>query len=60
MLLRAIADVQEGRDPPHVIRRPEDNHFEGMGVKEEQVPSATTWKMYREHAEGALVAPGVS
>jgi phenylpropionate dioxygenase-like ring-hydroxylating dioxygenase large terminal subunit len=48
MLLRAIKDVQEGRDPPHVIRRPEDNHFPDMGVREEKIPAAMTWQEYRQ------------
>jgi hypothetical protein len=54
MLLRAIRDVQEGRDPPHVIRRPEDNHFEGMGVTEDRIPATMSWKAYREQ-RGPLV-----
>ena len=41
-----IKDVQEGRDPPHVVRRPEDNEFEGLGVTEERIPASTTWDAY--------------
>jgi hypothetical protein len=51
MLLRAITDVQEGRDPPHVIRRPEDNHFPGMGVTEEKVPAGITWQEFRRRRQ---------
>ena len=47
MLLRAIRDVQEGRDPPLVIRRPEDNHFPEMGVTEERMPTGPSWQEYR-------------
>jgi phenylpropionate dioxygenase-like ring-hydroxylating dioxygenase large terminal subunit len=27
LMLKALRDVQEGRDPPHVVRRPEENDF---------------------------------
>jgi len=47
MLLRAIQDVQEGRDPPHLVRRPEDNEFDGLGVTEERIPAGTTWEAYQ-------------
>jgi phenylpropionate dioxygenase-like ring-hydroxylating dioxygenase large terminal subunit len=49
MLLRAIEDIQEGRDPPHVIRRPEDNNFPDLGVTEERIPHGMTWKDYLGH-----------
>ncbi|MBM2811977.1 MAG: phthalate 4,5-dioxygenase [Chloroflexi bacterium] len=48
MLLRAIQDVQEGRDPPHVIRRPEQNRLEGVRVTEERIPASMTWDAYRK------------
>ncbi len=51
MLLRAIRDVQEGRDPPHVIRRPEDNSFPDMGVREEKIPAGMSWQEYRRRSE---------
>jgi phthalate 4,5-dioxygenase len=58
MLLRAIRDVQEGRDPPHVIRRPEDNHFPEMGVTEERMPAGTTWQEYRARRRQAPPTAG--
>jgi hypothetical protein len=57
MMLRAVKDVQEGRDPPHVIRRAEDNHFPEMGVMEERIPPGMTWKEYRER-KGSLAWAG--
>ncbi len=39
LMLRAIRDVQEGRDPPHVVRRPEDNHFPDMVTVGQLIPT---------------------
>jgi hypothetical protein len=47
MLLQAIADVQAGRDPPHVIRDAAQNTFPGMGVTEETILSSLSWEAYR-------------
>jgi hypothetical protein len=58
MMLRAIKEVQEGRDPPHVIRREEDNHFPDMGVTEERIPPGLTWKEYLEHRGKVRAAVG--
>jgi hypothetical protein len=61
MLLRAIQDVQEGRDPPHVIRRPEANNFPEMGVTEEKIPAGMTWPQYLElRRDVRATAAGVS
>jgi hypothetical protein len=57
IMLRAIWDVQEGRDPPHVVRRPEDNQFEGLGVTEERIPATMSWPEYRQQRDrGQLLA----
>lgn len=57
MLLHAIRDVQEGRDPPHVMRRPEDNvQLEGLGVTEHRIPAGLTWPQYRREWAGDLAA----
>lgn len=44
LLLRAIRDVQQGRDPVHVIRDPSANQFSHLAVKAEVLPSSTDWK----------------
>ncbi len=54
VLLKAIQDVQEGRDPAHVIRDPELNRFPHMVVYSAVVPTSTTWKDYCEQ----LIAEG--
>lgn len=49
MLMRAIRDVQEGSDPPHIARKPEENILEGLFVGEEPVPASMDWATYRRH-----------
>ncbi len=44
MLLRGIRDVQEGRDPPHVVRAPEANHFPDLVVLSQVVPDGVDWR----------------
>ena len=46
MLLRAIRDVQEGRDPPHVIRAADANRLDHLVVKSEALPRSADWKTY--------------
>jgi hypothetical protein len=46
MLLKAIRDVQAGRDPLHVIRDPVANRFPDLVVKSEVVPDSKDWKSY--------------
>ena len=46
MMLRAIRDVQEGRDPPHVIRAANANRLEHLVVKSEALPRSADWKTY--------------
>jgi phthalate 4,5-dioxygenase len=51
MLLKAIRDVKEGRDPMHVIRDPQLNHFAHIVVHSELVPASTDWKQYTKQLE---------
>ncbi|HWP28576.1 MAG TPA: Rieske 2Fe-2S domain-containing protein, partial [Chloroflexota bacterium] len=44
MLLRGIRDVQEGRDPPHVVRAPEANRFPDLVVLSQVVPDGVDWR----------------
>lgn len=39
VMLEAMTDVEEGRDPPHIIRDPADNHFPELIVLAEVVPA---------------------
>lgn len=49
-MLQAIRDVQEGRDPPHVIRSPDDNDMRHMHVWAESTDPKMTLAEYRLHA----------
>src|SRR3954467_14544905 len=40
MLLRAIRDVQEGRDPPHAVRAAGATRLDHLVVKSEALPSS--------------------
>jgi hypothetical protein len=46
LLLNAIKDVREGRQPQHVIRDPRTNRFPHLVVHSELVPAAADWKEY--------------
>ena len=41
MLLRAIEDVQAGREPPHVVRDPGANDFSHLAIVSTVVPRGT-------------------
>jgi phthalate 4,5-dioxygenase len=42
-LLKAIDDVQEGKTPLHVVRDPEENHFEHLVIRGEVIDDVTDW-----------------
>lgn len=44
MLLRAIQDVQEGRDPPHVIRGAAANDLSHLVVVSQVAPPEVDWR----------------
>jgi len=50
-LLQAMKDVQEGKDPPHVVRDPKLNRFSHLVVISEVIPSEVDWK---DHAKKAV------
>jgi phthalate 4,5-dioxygenase oxygenase subunit len=54
MLLRAIQIVQEGEDPPHVIREAERNRFPGLNVTEEKLPADMSIDDYLRQRKAAL------
>jgi phenylpropionate dioxygenase-like ring-hydroxylating dioxygenase large terminal subunit len=51
LLAKAIRDVQEGREPPHVIRTPSENRFPHLLVVSDMIPSTTDWKEYTRRLE---------
>jgi hypothetical protein len=51
LLEKAIRDVQEGRQPPHVIRTPSENRFPHLLVVSEMIPDTSDWKEYTKNLE---------
>ena len=51
LLLNAIEDVRQERDPRHVVRDPESNRFPHLIVQSEVVPASTDWKEYAKKLE---------
>jgi phenylpropionate dioxygenase-like ring-hydroxylating dioxygenase large terminal subunit len=54
MLLRAIRGLEDGRDPPHVVRAAEANRFEHLIVRSEVIPASEDW---RRHWRAEATAP---
>ena len=57
LLLNAISDITEGRDPRHVVRDPKSNRFPHLIVLSEIVPASTDWKQYARERETTLTLP---
>jgi phthalate 4,5-dioxygenase oxygenase subunit len=51
LLEKAIRDVQEGREPPHIIREPSQNRLSHLLVISDMIPSAGDWKEYTRKLE---------
>jgi phthalate 4,5-dioxygenase len=46
LMFQAIRDVQEGRDPPHVVRDPSANRFPELMVLADVLPDDADWQEY--------------
>lgn len=53
-LLKAIKDVQEGREAPHMVRDPKLNRFPHLVVISEVIPSSVNWKEHTKKVEAEL------
>ncbi len=51
LILNAIKDVQEGREPQHVIRDPQANRFANLVVLSDVIPKSHDWKEYTRSRE---------
>jgi len=51
LLEKAIRDLQEGREPPHVIREPSQNRFPHLLVISDMIPDTGDWKEYTRKLE---------
>ena len=53
-VLRAIRDVEAGREAPHVIRSAEKNHFPHLMVVSEVITNGTDWQTHWRNKLAAL------
>jgi phenylpropionate dioxygenase-like ring-hydroxylating dioxygenase large terminal subunit len=51
LLAKAIDDVLEGREPPHVVRDPSQNRFPHLLVISDMIPDGGGWKEYTKSLE---------
>lgn len=56
--LKAIRRVQQGKDPPHVIRRPEQNDMSHIFVGEEIIGGLVSLKDYIRQRNLPRKSPG--
>jgi len=56
--LKAIRQVQEGKDPPHVIRSPERNDMSHIIVGEEIISGSMSLKDYIRKSNLPTKSPG--
>jgi hypothetical protein len=55
MLLKAIGDVQQGRDPLHVIRDPAAVDMPHLAIRSEVIPATLDWRTYWQEPVADLV-----
>ena len=55
-ILQAMKEVQEGKDPTHVVRAPKLNKFPHLVVISEVIPDSVNWKDHTRKAEAQLKA----
>ncbi len=46
LLVQAIKEVQDGKDPLHVIRDPSKNRFDHLLAMTEVIPDSEDWKSH--------------
>ena len=47
---KAISDIREGREPPHVVRTASENRFPHLLVLSDMIPN-DDWKGYTKNLE---------
>ena len=55
LMLKAIHDVREGREPPHILREPSAAHAPKILVLSELIPADANPREYRERLGAACV-----
>jgi hypothetical protein len=56
LLLRAIQEMEEGRDPPHILRDSKTNRFPHLVVLSEVIPGSVDWKDHARERESEVLA----
>ncbi len=56
LMVKAIRDIQDGGEPPHVVRDPEKNRFPHLQVISDLIPSATDIKQHTRKIEAEAKA----
>lgn len=57
VMLRTIRSLQEGKEPPHIVRDPKKNHFPEIVVLSEVIPLSEDWKgCWKKKARGKASA----
>lgn len=51
LLEKAITEIKEGREPPHVLREPSQNRFPHLLVVSDMIPKTSDWKDYAKTLE---------
>jgi hypothetical protein len=46
LLLRAIKEVEAGREPPHIVRSPAANQFPQLVARNDVLPTDVDWRTY--------------
>jgi hypothetical protein len=48
---KAISDIQQGREPPHVVRTTSENRFPHLLVVSDMISTSGDWKEYTKNLE---------
>jgi len=51
LMEKAMRDVQEGKDPPHVIRSAAENRFPHFLVVSDMIAASSDWRQYAKDLE---------
>jgi phenylpropionate dioxygenase-like ring-hydroxylating dioxygenase large terminal subunit len=44
LFLRAVREIQEGKEPPHLVRDPSENNFAGLRSSKGLLPAGASWR----------------
>jgi len=44
LFLKAVREIQEGKEPPHLVRDPADNHFAALRSSKGLLPAGASWR----------------